>query len=211
MDLTVSASNAVRSELLSGRRRSRMMSREEGASLVLALLFMTIMSVLVASLFYMSFTNIQSLREHRRERHLRYSGESSLQLAVQRLASDPAQPDAVSGQCDYDALPGWRYDIPDEIANDRTISAGSFLSVTCAAASPGALPSLAGNDARYVTISVACDHWALTDGEVSCGTGSSGVSREIASALMMFDVDPGSDGDGAEANVPKVLEWNLNR
>lgn len=207
----VSGSDAVRFSLLSGRRWSRASSREEGASLVLALLFMTVMSVLIASLFYMSFTNIRSLREHRRERHLRYSGESALQLGVHRLADDQTQPDGATGQCDYGPLPSWQYEIPDEVASDRTISIGSFLSITCAAASPGALPSLAGDEARYVAISVICENWALLDGEVSCGMGSSGVSKEVAAALMMFDVDPGSDGEGGGAIVPKVLEWDLNR
>lgn len=178
-------------------------------SLLIALVFMIVLSVLLSALFYMAFTNIRSLRDHRRERVFRYNADSALQMAVNKLAANPTQAATAGTACTYGGGSAWTMPINEPGVTDTTVVANSYLSVTCAGATPTTI-LYAASGARYVSIKVVCTNWALVNGQVNCGSGSSGVNRTVGTALVMFDIDTSVSVAANAAIVPKVLEWNVN-
>lgn len=178
-------------------------------SLLIALVFMIVLSVLLSALFFMAFTNIRSLRDHRRERVMRYNADSALQLGINKLAGLPTQAASAGTSCTYPSGSSFPMPMNEPGTNTATIVPGSYLSITCVGAQPATV-AYATNGARYVSFKVVCANWAQVGNKVNCGSGTSGVTRTFGTALVMYDIDTSITVAANAAVVPKILEWDVN-
>jgi len=183
-------------------RSTRVERGERGSSLIIALVFMTVLSVIIAALFYMAFTNLRSMRSYRIERNVRYNADAALEMAIDRLRADPEL--AEDGACRNGAH--WTMPMNEGATADPVIFPTSELYITCASVEPAT--QIDGEQgSRLVWIKVNCRRDLRATDQVACGTGPASI---IASALVRFDPDPSGDYLPDEwAVIPKVLQWNV--
>ncbi len=199
--------------MLPDRARRRAPSDgERGASLIIAVLFVGVVFTVVTVLLTQAQVTSDSLQVYRVDRGLRESADSSLQLTVQALASNPTTY-GVDGDSSCSSATGMSYPLSNPSGATRsTFAPGSSVLVTCKAA-PGSGVVTGGSQApRDVQLTVTCKTSSPAvnaSGQYLCGSGS--VSRVIGRAHVRFDVDPGASNPVAWAVVPKILSWTLYR
>jgi len=196
------------------RRLDQVVERrgESGAALLLALIFLTVILILVLALFGSAFTGAASIKSYRRERVLRYSADAALQASIQMVKVD-----ATLGV--YSTTPaacGLTYAIVEDDGggqNPAAITPGSTLSVSCAF-TPGQTTSgvlVAGEQqARDVTFTVTCAATtpATAHDRIGCGSGSTSVV--LARARVRYEADRSLTA-ATWAVVPKILSYRVTR
>lgn len=197
-----------------GRRHRRLRpgrADEAGAALILAIAFLGIVFTSVTILFGFADAGSRSLAAYRGERTLRYASDGALEQAIVVAQNTPA----IGVYPTYTPTTCLKVPIV-EPSTRRTMTTGSFLSVTCST-TPGT--SLPANDSdglpgvRDVTFTVYC---AATPGSGTalpgCGTGA--TNRTVAVARVQFDIDysdtPTITGGSTagRSRVPKVVSWS---
>lgn len=204
--------------------------RQDGAVMVIALAFLTVVGLLAVVVLSMAWTGSNTLAVYRQDRVLRYNAEAALQTTVLRLATNPLmgtvdRPDLTTDtrDCPMDfALqqdPGGTAPIPP------TFTSGSFLKVTCAPTSAAnATGPWGGSGAsgyydtvsqtqspRDVTITITCTSPPSTKAKDPVTCGSAGTSQVIAKARVRFEIDYSLTDKQRWAVVPKVVTWDVRR
>ena len=186
---------------------------ERGAIILLALAFLTVIGALAVSLLSFAYAGSSALTSYRVERTRRYTADSALQTAVQRvktettlgISSTAASPEICA-----------RYDIPQDISEGNitdVVGTDAFVTVECYATPgvPADFFDLDGGQApRDVTFRVLCraPGSIVVDRQLVCG--ASGDAVEIGTARVRFENDYSLVPITERAVVPKVVSWSIN-
>lgn len=181
--------------------------REEGSTLVLALVFVTAVMTLTIVLLAFAKTGNTAVNSYKVERTRRYAVDGALQSAIQLVAKNPAMGRATSPDpCDMLFLVQ---------GSPRQVVGGSYLVTSCAA-TPAAVSgsSTTGNvvggqqNARDVTFTVSCYAPAVAaKGKIDCASGS--VVSTLASARVRYEIDYSVTNQTQWAIVPKIVTWEV--
>lgn len=185
-------------------------SSESGATLIIAVLFMTVIMSLTVGLLGFAQVGARSHRAYKVERTNRYAIDSAINAGIQFLATNPTM-----GVRDGTGYCHVQVNIAGE---DRIMVNGAYYTMDCKATEPstgGAFPDSGKvadgvQNPRDVTINIKCGNDAsnpIRPGKAFCGTG---VDVTVATARVRFDRDSSPGVDPANsAIVPKVLSWEI--
>ena len=181
---------------------------ESGATLIIAVLFVTVIVSLVIGLLGFAQVGARSNRAYKVERTNRYGVEAAMNAGIQYLALKPEMGITGSTTRCYVQVP---------LEGDVKIVVGnSYFTMECAATTPSAGRALSDSgkvvdgvqNPRDITITISCGNDAANPvrvGYASCGTGT---LVPVAKARVRFDRDSSLPADKS-AVVPKVLSWEL--
>lgn len=189
---------------------SRATGGESGATLIIAVLFMTVIMSLTVGLLGFAQVGARSHRAYKVERTNRYAIDSAINAGIQFLATNPDM--GSSGGTGYCHI---QVNIAGE---DRVMVNGAYYTMDCAPTTPSSGGALSDSgkvvdgvqNPRDVTITISCGNDAsnpIRPGKAFCGTGT---NVTVATARVRFDRDssPGIDPTKS-AIVPKVLSWEI--
>ncbi len=192
--------------------RSRPQSGESGSSLILALLFVTVVMSLTIGLLGFAQVGARSSRAYKVERTNRFGVEAALNSGIQYLVLNPTLGVSESTET-------CRVQVAVEGHVNVVVGAGYFT-MECEATTPSTGGAAADSGKvvdgvqvpRDVTITIKCGNDAANPvrvGWADCGTG---VTEDVAVARVRFDRDTSDSVDKTQsAIVPKILSWELRR
>ncbi|WP_421117906.1 hypothetical protein ACE2AJ_10745 [Aquihabitans daechungensis] len=183
---------------------------ESGATLLIAVAFVTVIFSLVIALLGFAQVGARSNRAYKGERTNRSSVEGAMNAGIQYLAINPTL--GVSGSTDTCRV---QVSIEGDV---RIVVGNAYYTMECAATTPSTGGASADSGKvvdgvqvpRDVTIRILCGNDSANPvrvGYSSCGTG---VTRLVATARVRFDRDttPNIPPDKS-AIIPKILNWEL--
>jgi len=195
-----------------GTVRSSDRRDESGATLIIAVLFVTVIFSLVIALLGFAQVGSRTNRAYQGERTNRTAVESAMNAGIQYLAINPTL--GVYGSTDT-----CRVQVSIE-GTVKIVIGNAYYTMECAATTPsaGGATSDSGKvvggvqNPRDVTITILCGNDSANPVQVgysSCGTG---VTRPVATARVRFDRDTSSTvPQDKSAIIPKILSWELRK
>lgn len=177
---------------------------EEGAALILALVFMIVVGMLATVLLSMAFVGARSTHSYRQQRALRYNAESAVNLTIGRLADDPLLGTPASPDCG-----GVTFVMVQNAALEAEASFvdGSSLQIECEPTPTSAIPQ--SEEARDVTITVVCAEKETDSRLIRCGgAGTTTRTRTLGVVRVRFEPNLTVSTPGERAVVPKVVSWD---
>lgn len=180
---------------------------EDGSTLLLALVFVTVVMSLTVVLLAFAKAGNTAVHAYKVERTRRYAVDGALQSAIQMAAKNPAIGRSTApASCDMLFLVQ---------GSPRQVVGGSYLVVTCAA-TPSTVSgsSTTGNvvggqqTARDVTFNVGCyRNGPAVKNKIDCSSGT--LVSTLASARVRYEIDYSVTDQTQWAIVPKIVTWEV--
>lgn len=177
-------------------------ARERGATLIIALVFITVLFSLIAVLFGFSLTATRTITTYRLDRTLRYAADGALEVGIGVVQQNPAL-----GVGETPVPCGLLPVSPDPT---QVTAEGSVLRIQCQA-TPGASPVGGERDVTFTVICDAPDVGPDRNEPYPCIAGPQTNERVLARARVRFEVDPGAGPPTERAVVPKIVTWTICR
>jgi hypothetical protein len=187
-------------------------SGESGATIIIALLFVTVIMSLTVGLLGFAQVGSRSNRAYKVERTNRYSVEAALNAGIQYLVLNPTV--GASGSPDTCHV---QVDIEGDV---KVVIGGAYFTMDCEATRPstgGASPTSGQvvdgvQSPRDVTLTIKCGNDGANPVQVGWADCGTGTTVDVAVARVRFDRDTSPAIDKTKsAIVPKILSWELRK